>query len=116
MLGAAYYGQRTLDANGNRTLGNTHIKFVDATIATYSLTALLAVLSPPPLIRRNEESTTTLHKTLAWIHAIGMIVTPILGGYVESRHHLNIDQAHFHQVAGYITTGVFATSLIVITF
>ena len=116
MMTAAYYGQRTLDANGSRTLGNTHIEFVDATIVTYSLTALLAVLSPPPLIRRDEESTTTLHKTLAWIHAIGMIVTPILGSYVETKRRLNIDQAHFHQVAGYITTGVFATSLIVITF
>ena len=45
-----------------------------------------------------------------------MIVTPILGSYVESRRHLNINDAHYHQVAGYITTGVFATSLIVITF
>jgi hypothetical protein len=116
MITAAYYGQRTLDNNGSKTFGNTHIKFVDATIATYSLTALLAVLSPPPLIRRDEESTTTLHKTLAWIHAIGMIVTPILGSYVESKRHLNINDAHYHQVAGYITTGIFATSLIVITF
>lgn|GEM_PF-84776 len=116
MMTAAYYGQRTIDNNGSRTFGDTHIKFVDATIATYSLTALLAVLSPPPLIRRDEESTTTLHKTLAWIHAVGMIVTPILGSYVESRRHLNINDAHYHQVAGYITTGVFATSLIVITF
>jgi hypothetical protein len=116
MMTAAYYGQRTLDNNGSNTFGNTHIKFVDATIATYSLTALLAVLSPPPLIRRDEESTTTLHKTLAWIHAVGMIITPILGSYVESKRHLNTNEAHFHQAAGYITTGVFAASLIVITF
>ena len=117
MLTTVYFGQRTIDNHLNRSLGDTHQKFVDATIVTYSLTALLAVLSPPPMIRRDdEESTTTLHKTLAWIHAAGMIITPILGGMIGGRRSFNMDKAHFHQVAGYLTTAVFTASLLVITF
>lgn len=114
MLAAAYFGQRVID--GRRDLGDTHQAFVSATIYSYSLTGLLAILSPPPLIRRDEESTTTLHKTLAWIHVAGMIVTPILGSLIGGRRHFNIDKAHYHQIAGYITTAVFATSMIVVTF
>ena len=114
MVTSAYFGQRVID--GRRDLGDVHQGFVEATIAAYSLTALLAVLSPPPFIRRDEASTTTLHKTLAWIHVAGMIITPILGSMIGGRRHFNVDKAHYHQVAGYLTTAVFATSLIVITF
>ncbi len=114
MLGAVYYGQRVID--GHRNLGDTHQALVSATIFSYALTGLLAILSPPPLIRRDEESTTTLHKTLAWIHVAGMIITPILGSMIGGRRNFNIDKAHYHQIAGYITTAVFATSMIVVTF
>ncbi len=114
MLTADYFGQRVID--GHRRLGDNHQLFVAATLVSYSLTALLAVLSPPPLIRRDEESTTTIHKTLAWIHAAGMIATPILGGMIGGRRHFNISKAHFHQIAAYITTAVFASAMIVVTF
>jgi len=114
MLTADYFGQRVID--GHRQAGDSHQSFVAATIISYSLTAVLAVLSPPPLIRRDEESTTSIHKTLAWIHAAGMIVTPILGGMIGGRRHFNISKAHFHQIAAYITTAVFASAMIVVTF
>jgi hypothetical protein len=114
MLTADYFGQRVID--GNRRAGDTHQTLVTATIISYSLTALLAILSPPPLIRRDEESTTTLHKTLAWVHAAGMILTPILGSMIGGRRHFNIDKAHFHQISGYITTAIFASAMIVVTF
>lgn len=116
MWTAAYFGQRTIDDPRNRTLANYHQAFVAATIATYSLTGLLAILSPPPLIRRDEGSTTSLHKTLAWVHFIGMIVTPILGGMIRNHRVFNMDKAHFHQVAGYITTAALTASMLVITF
>ena len=77
MLTADYFGQRRID--GHRNAGDIHQGLITATIISYSATALLAILSPPPLIRRDEESTTTLHKTLAWFHVAGMIFTPILG-------------------------------------
>ncbi len=115
MVAAAYYGQRVID--GKRNLGDTHQTFVGLTIYSYTLTGLLAILSPPPLIRRDEEeSTTTIHKTLAWLHVAGMILTPILGSYIGGHRSFNIDKAHVHQIAGYLTTAVFAASLIVVTF
>ena len=114
MLTADYFGQRVID--GNRRLGDTHQKMVAATIVSYSLTGLLAILSPPPLIRREENSTTTLHKTLAWVHAAGMILTPILGSMIGGRRHFNIDKAHYHQISGYLTTAIFASAMIVVTF
>jgi hypothetical protein len=115
MGSAVYCGQRLL--NGDRGYRSLHQGFVAGTIASYSVTGLLAALSPPPLIRRDEFSTTTLHKTLAWVHFAGMIVTPILGATLHHTHTLTYDQtAHFHQVSAYITTAALATSLIVVTF
>ncbi len=116
MLAAAYYGQRTIDANGDRSLGRTHSTLIGLTIASYTATGLLAVLSPPPLIRGHDGGTTGIHKTLAWIHLLGMIVTPILANNISGRRFFNMDKAHIHQISGYITTAVFATSMLVITF
>ncbi len=113
MLTADYFGQRVID--GRRDLGDMHQKFITATILSYSATGLLAILSPPPLIRRDEGGTTSIHKTLAWIHVLGMIITPIIGSTIRHRRLFNMDQAHFHQISGYLTTAVFVASLIVIT-
>ncbi len=115
MIATAYYGQRVLD--GHRRDGDIHSTLAMATILSYSATGLLAILSPPPLIRRDEEeSTITLHKTLAWIHFTGMVVTPFIAQYIGGRRHLNISRAHIHQVSGYITTAAFAAAMIVVTF
>ena len=121
MIGTAWTGQRTIDLPKNRALRNDHQKMILATVITYSLTASLSILSPPPLIRRDEGGTTSIHKTLAWFHVAGMILTPILGSMVSQRGTkgslgINVDKAHFHQYAGYITTAIFAASMIVITF
>ncbi len=115
MITAAYYGQKIIDGNNSRSYRDNHQLFVTVTIASYSATGLLAVLSPPPMIRRDEISTTTIHKTLAWVHFAGMVLTPILGASI-GRHATSSQRAHFHQTAGYITTAALAASLIVITF
>jgi hypothetical protein len=110
-----YFGQQTLDNPGNRSYRRTHSTLVPLTITSYGITGLLAALSPPPLIRREEFSTTTLHKTLAWIHFAGMILTPILGASLG--HSMSYNQlAHFHQISAYVTTAALAASMIVITF
>jgi hypothetical protein len=124
MVTAVYFGQKSLnDPNsGQRSdpYRGKHQTFVTTTIVLYSATGLLAILAPPPVIRRNEMSTTTIHKTLAWVHVIGMIVTPILGSTVLKRgpigRYLDINQARYHQISAYATTAVFAASLIVVTF
>jgi len=114
MWSAAYFGQKIVD--GHPEYRRNHKYAVTGTIITYSATGLLAILSPPPLIRRDEVSTTTIHKTLAWVHVAGMILTPILGGMVMHRHSTNLQIEHFHQFSGYITTAVFTASMITVTF
>jgi len=122
MLATCYYGQKIIDGGdvGRRNYESTKNTLVLATISSYSITALLSILSPPPLIRRDETSTTSIHKFLAWFHVAGMIVTPILGSLIKTKGTFNQDtfskQAHYHQVAGYITTAIFAAAMIVITF
>lgn len=115
MITADYFGQKVLD--GRPDLSGTHKTFVALTIGSYAITGLLAILSPPPVVRREGEvSTTSIHKTLAWIHFAGMILTPILGSMVVHHRILNISKGHFHQIAAYATTAVFAASAIILTF
>lgn len=115
MLTTVYFGQQYLD-HGLRNDRDLHQTFMTATIISYSTTALLSVLSPPPVIRRDEVSTTTIHKTLAWVHVAGMIVTPLLGAAISRRGASYEERARYHQVSAYITTAVFAASIIIITF
>ncbi len=114
MVGAVYFGQKIID--GHPEYRRNHQYFVTATIISYSATGLLAILSPPPMIRRNEVSTTTIHKTLAWIHVAGMIITPILGGMIQRRSKSAMQSERIHQISGYLTTATFAASMIVVTF
>jgi hypothetical protein len=122
MVASCYYGQRVLD--GHRFESDTHSMLVKYAIASYSATALLSIFSPPPVIRRDEFSTTSLHKTLAWIHAGGMILTPIIGYTVWKFHgprnapvlEQNNDAARFHQISAYLTTGTLGLTLVVMTF
>ena len=124
MIAADYFGQMSLN---NRNTGqkddpyrSRHQTFVASTITLYAATGLLSILSPPPLIRRDETSTTTIHKTLAWIHVAGMILTPIIGNTILKRgpvgRYADLNQARFHQISAYATTAVFAASMIVVTF
>jgi hypothetical protein len=117
MWATCYYGQRIIDGGvqGRRNLQSTKNTLVAATITSYSLTALLSIFSPPPLIRRDETSTTSIHKFLAWFHVAGMIITPLLGKVINTNRAFHMDKAHYHQVAGYITTAIFTTAMIVIT-
>lgn len=112
LAGTLYAGQKAID--GNRNFRGTHQAFVTATIISYGATAALAALSPPPFLRRDEVSTTTIHKTLAWVHFAGMVVTPILGSMIG--RHSDSSRAHVHQIAGYITAATLAVSMVVVTF
>ncbi len=125
MIAALYYGQKSLlDPNSgtrNDPYRSKHQLFVTTTITLYTATGLLAVLTPPPLIRRdNEFSTTTIHKTLAWVHFVGMVVTPILGATVLKRgpigRYVDLNQARFHQISGYATAAALAGAMISVTF
>jgi hypothetical protein len=122
MIATATYGQLTL--NGYTSLGETHQTLAGITIGAYFFTAAMSLLSPPPLVRRNEWNTISIHKGLAIVHFTGMILTPLLAegvareerGSGTSRETINRDKAHIHQVSGYITTAAFAAAMISVTF
>ncbi len=117
-------GQLTL--NGNRKYRSWHGPLADATIIGYSATALLAILSPPPLVRRSGEHDTIFwHKLLAFVHAAGMIALPFLANGIVSRsrfngirepERLNDARARAHQVTAYITYAAFTASIVTIFF
>ncbi len=120
MVTTVYYGQKVLNefyTSNYRPLLSKHTQFVDATIATYSITALLSLLSPPPVIRRDEISTVSIHRALAWVHVTGMILTPIIAAIAKKgRGATDMSVLRIHQISGYITTAAFAASMIVVTF
>ena len=121
MLTTVVYGQLTL--NGNLSLGETHQAWATATIISYFTTASLSLLSPPPMVRRKEWNTVSIHKGLAMVHFTGMILTPLLADGIAQEERgstspakINRDKAHIHQISGYITTATFAAAMMVITF
>jgi len=83
MLTTVVYGQLTL--NGNLSLGETHQAWATATIISYFTTASLSLLSPPPMVRRKEWNTVSIHKGLAIVHFTGMILTPLLADGIPGR-------------------------------
>lgn len=111
MITTVVLGQMTL--NG-RDLGETHETFAFTTVGLYGLTAALSLISPPPLIRRDNWSSVSTHKALAWVHFTGMVLTPILGQMVADGG--DDDVRRFHQVSAYTTTAAFAGAMLVITF
>jgi hypothetical protein len=120
MIATATYGQLTL--NGNAGLGETHQTLAGITIGAYFFTAAMALLSPPPAIRRKEWNSISIHKGLAMVHFTGMILTPLLAEGVARRNPgasgetIDRDKALVHQVSGYITTAAFAAAMLVVTF
>ncbi len=122
MIATATYGQLTL--NGYSSLGDTHKTLAGITIGAYFFTAAMSLLSPPPLVRRNEWNTVSIHKGLAIVHFTGMILTPVLAGGVAMKERgagtskltIDHDKALIHQVSGYITTVAFAGAMVAVTF
>lgn len=118
MIATVTFGQMTL--NGREDLGETHETLAGVTIGSYFLTAALSLMSPPPMVRRKEWNTISIHKGLAFVHFTGMVLTPLLAdeiaGEGANQGRIDRDKARVHQVSGYITTAAFATAMLVVTF
>jgi hypothetical protein len=109
MIATAYCGQMII--NGHEGYKEPKETLAGVTVTLYFATASLALLSPPPAIRRPGFSSISLHKALAWGHFTGMIITPLLGTMIEDNRKLRV----FHQVSGYATTALFAGAMITVT-
>ena len=97
-----------------------YIKQKDAaaviSVGCYAATGLLQLLAPPPLVIRKATggwSSIRVHKTLAYIHFTGMVITPALGFYL---HQKGYDLITYHRVSAYITTAALTGAMIVMTF
>lgn len=116
LVSTVVIGQNLIDRPMDRqTLLPTHEALIAASVSTYSITALLAAFSPPPMLRRREFSTTTLHRVLAFVHLAGMILTPILGLSLENTLSYN-QLLTFHQIAGITTAAALTLSMLVLVF
>jgi hypothetical protein len=109
MLATAFCGQMII--NGNYSYEKYKAPLAWTTVGLYFTTAAFSLLSPPPIIRRPGFSSLTVHKSLAWVHFSGMMITPILGTLIEDKRDLQV----FHQTAGYVTTAAFAGAMLSIT-
>lgn len=109
MLGTVLAGQFWLD--GKLDSPDLHKKFLYSTIGLYGLTGLISVITPPPLQRNKEFSTITFHKTVAWLHFLGMVATPIIGKMINSSSDY-YKTARIHQTFGYVTFSAYTIAML----
>ncbi len=112
MAGTITTGQLWLDGKIDSPLW--HKRFLYATIVGYGFTGIMAVITPPPILRRNEFSTVTFHKLAAWLHFAGMLATPIVGKLILSSGDNYYKVAKIHQKLGYFTFSVYTVSMLTI--
>lgn len=111
MVGQAIVGPKLYNDPGNRSLKQTHEALALAVNTTYSLTAMMALFAPPPMIQRDKGVTAIrLHKWLAVVHLTGMIATNILAAQLEQNPSLK----PYHRAAAYTTFASFAAAMLVI--
>jgi Carboxypeptidase regulatory-like domain len=94
-----------------------HATLGGVTAGLYATTAMFAILAPkiPGTETRGQ---IRLHKTLAWIHGTGMILTPILGVMAyrqESRGERVHGIASAHGAVAAITAGAFGLAILSVT-
>jgi hypothetical protein len=112
-IGQAIVGPKLYNDPKNRGLRSTHELLAATVNTTYSLTAIMSLFAPPPLIQRDKGFTSIrLHKWLAVAHLTGMLATNILAAQMEQHPSLK----SYHRAAAYTTFISFAAAMIVIKF
>ena len=115
LIGQAIVGPQLYNDPGNRSLHRTHSALALGVNTTYSLTAMMSLFSPPPLINRDKGlSSIRLHKWLAVVHMAGMVATNILASQMENGR--NPQLRPYHRAAAYTTFASFAAAIVVIKF
>jgi len=101
-------GERAYDGKGS-SLHTTSLPF---TIGLYSTAAVLALSSPPKLLRGSGGiDTITFHKVFAVFHLAGMLITPMLAPDSPVG-----DSADIHRILGYSTFAAFSAGMLIVTF
>ena len=112
IVGPKLYNSQRGDPN-YRSLKDTHDLLAVGVNTTYSLTALMALFAPPPMVNRDKGlSAIRLHKWLAVVHLTSMLATNILAASMDDNH--NSQLRPYHRAAAYTTFASFAAAMIVI--
>ena len=112
IVGPKLFNAQRTDAN-YRSLKNTHDLLAVTVNTTYSLTALMALFAPPPMVNRDKGfSSIRLHKWLAVVHLTGMLATNILASQIEGNQNSNLRA--YHRAAAYTTFASFLAAMLVI--
>ena len=110
-VGQAIVGPQLYTEPHNRNLRNLHEELALTVNTSYSLTAIMSLFAPPPMINRDKGITSIrLHKWLAIAHLTGMLATNILASELEG----NTSIRPYHRAAAYITFASYAAAIIVI--
>lgn len=110
LIGQAIEGPKLYADPHNRSIRNLHEELALTVNTTYSLTALMSLFAPPPMINRDRGITSIrLHKWLAIAHLTGMIATNIL-----APDNNNSSTKPYHRAAAYFTFATYAAAMIVI--
>ncbi|MFZ9662185.1 MAG: hypothetical protein ACO29O_09930 [Chitinophagaceae bacterium] len=113
LIGQAIVGPRLYKNPGNHDLRDLHESIAALTNTTYSLTAVMSLFSPPPLVNRDRGLTAIrLHKWLAIVHMGGMIATNILAAQMEGSTNSNIRA--YHRAAAYTTFAAYSAAFLTI--
>ena len=97
---------------------NLHATLGAVTAGMYFTAASFAIFAPR-VAGTQSYGPIRVHKTLAWIHGTGMILTPILGALAyqqRSRGERVHGIASAHGAVGYITVGAYVSALLSVSF
>ena len=99
--------------NGTESARNLHAALGLVTVGLYVTTASFAIRAPsiPGMETRGPIK---VHKALAWVHGVGMVLTPILGAMARSQ--LNSGEkvhgiATAHGAVAWVTIGTYAAAI-----
>ena len=112
-VGQAIVGSQLYADPHNRSTRSMHENLALTVNTTYSLTALMSLFAPPPMVNRDKGITSIrLHKWLAVAHLSGMVATNILASVLEG----NPSVRPYHRAAAYTTFFAYAAAIIVLKF
>jgi hypothetical protein len=114
LLATVFSGSFAGGKDTGSTGRNVHAALGGATAGLYFATAYFAIFAPK-IAGTPTRGPIRLHKTLAWIHGPGMILTPILGimAYNQERRGEKVHGiASAHGPVGYVTAAAFGLAIL----
>ena len=102
---------------GSNLIGSLHQASAFLTTGLYTTAGILAIAAPDPdsasVGDDRASRTLRLHKTLAWVHGVGMILMPILGVVAASVNDQEVGRAlrTVHTGVGYATLGALSWAM-----